>query len=390
MNKSTAYPPITIVAKKHQGEHRLCLHFSYHKPLIALVRKLPDARWCKVMACWHIPFSKANSELIKQQFSHITQINFNYLGSTTPIKLKLNETQREVLNGFYTYLKGKRFSKSTLKTYTYLVAEFILYHKKDSIENIREIAVYIEKDFIKKNPAISTHRQFISAMKHYLEYTNSGLVLEFKSIAPRKDKKLPNVLSKEEILRLIQATKNLKHRVCITLLYSSGLRIGELLRLQLKDLDFDRGMLRIEMSKGRKDRFVPIAVSILPMLNNYLTTYRPKRFLIENDKNGTSYAATSVRSFLQRSIKSAGIKKRVTPHTLRHSYATHLLEGGTDIRYIQTLLGHAKPETTMIYTHVHSEAINRIINPLDSIVKQFKNTNFKTDKNDPNTLLSGT
>lgn len=393
MKETTTYPSISVVAKKHRGEQRLCLQFAYYKPLIALVKKLPDVRWSKQMGCWHMPFSKANCELIKQQLSSITQIDFRSLSSTTPIKLKLSESQKGVLNGFYTYLKGKRFSDSTLKTYSYMVAEFLLYHKKDNISNPREIEDYISKDFIKKKPAISTHRQLISALKHFLIYSKANFELDFKSIAPRRDKKLPSVLSKEEVIRLIQVTKNLKHRVCIALLYSSGLRIGELLKLELKDLDFERQMVRVSMGKGRKDRYVPIAKSIVPMLHNYLTTYTPQQYLIENDSKHIPYAATSVRSFLKRSVARAGIQKVITPHTLRHSYATHLLESGTDIRYIQALLGHSKPETTMVYTHVQSDAVKKINNPLDLIVAQYKNSQksaiFISDNNDKNTSISG-
>ncbi|WP_347182257.1 tyrosine-type recombinase/integrase [Wenyingzhuangia sp.] len=141
-------------------------------------------------------------------------------------------------------------------------------------------------------------------------------------------------MSKEEVIRLLQTTKNLKHRVCIALLYSSGLRIGELLKLELKDLDFKRGVLRITMGKGRKDRQVPIAQSLYPMLKYDLDTYTPKKYLIENDTKHTPYAATSLRSFLKRSVANAKIKKEVTPHTLHHSYATHLLVMVTDIRCI--------------------------------------------------------
>lgn len=393
MKEYTTYPVITVITKKHKGIDRLCLYFKYHNPLIAKVRNLPNTRWSKQLSCWHLPLTKQNYLLIKNRLGKITELNFDNFNATTTSKIKLSEKERKLLNGYYTYLKGKRYSDSTLKTYTYLVADFILYHKKEKIENVREIEKYIENDFVKRNPAISTHRQLISALKHFLVYTKADFELDFKNIAPRKDKKLPNVLSKNEILRLIQVTKNLKHRVCIALLYSSGLRIGELLKLELKDLDFERKMLRVTMGKGRKDRYVPIAESIFPMLHNYLATYKPKQYLIENDSKHIPYAATSVRSFLKRSVESAGIQKNITPHTLRHSYATHLLESGTDIRYIQTLLGHSKPETTMLYTHVQSEAKKKINNPLDLIVEQYKNSKnnstFISNNNDKNTSISG-
>lgn len=393
MKKISTYPPITVISKRHRGKQCLCLYFDYHNPLINIVKKLPNVRWSKQLACWHLPFTEENYLLIKEKLVKITDVKFDQFTPSTTLKIKLKEKERSLLNGFYTYLKGKRYSASTLKTYTYLVADFILYHQKETIDNVREIEQYIESDFIKKNPSISTHRQLISALKHFLIYTKANFELDFKSIAPRKDKKLPSVLSKEEVIRLIQVTKNLKHRVCIALLYSSGLRIGELLNLKLKDLDFKRQMLKVSMGKGRKDRYVPIANSLLPMLHNYITTYTPQQYLIENDSKHIPYAATSVRSFLKRSVERAGIQKAVTPHTLRHSYATHLLESGTDIRYIQALLGHSKPETTMVYTHVQSDAVKKINNPLDLIVAQYKNSQksatFISDNNDKNTSISG-
>lgn len=289
-----------------------------------------------------------------------------------PIKLRLNQEQKEQLNAFYKFLKGKRFSESTLKTYTNLVAEFVIHLKEIQIFNLRDIELYIEYALVPTNASISTHRQFISAMKHYITFTQMPIEIDFNALAPRKSKLLPNVLSKEEVIELIRVTKNLKHRICIALIYSSGLRIGELIHLKLRDIDLQTQHLKIQLAKGRKDRYVPIANVMMPMLHNYLTTYEPTKYLIEGNDEGTPYSPESIRKFLRKSCKLAGITKRVTPHTLRHSYATHLLENGTDIRYIQELLGHSRPETTMVYTHVRSQDLQKITNPLDLFVKQIE------------------
>jgi len=288
------------------------------------------------------------------------------------IKDRLDATQKEDLNNFYKYLRGKRFSDSTLKTYTYLIAEFVIFRKEDTVISLRYIEKYIETVLIAKRASVSTHRQFISAMKHYLVFVKSDIEIDFTAFAPKKDQKLPNVLSNQEVIELIRVTKNLKHRICIAFIYSSGLRIGELLNLKIRDLDFDRMLLKVQQGKGRKDRYVPIANVVVPMLKNYLTTYSPKTYLIEGLEEGTVYSPASIRKFLYRSCKKAKISKKITPHTLRHSYATHLLENGTDIRYIQELLGHTRPETTMLYTHVRSQDLQKITNPLDLIVKQFE------------------
>ena len=162
---------------------------------------------------------------------------------------------------------------------------------------------------------------------------------------------LPSILSQEEVVLLLRVTKNLKHRAIIALLYSAGLRISELTQLHLKNIDVQRHQLKVERGKGKKDRFVVLAKSFLPLLQNYLTTYQPKKLFVESP-SGTKYSESSIRKFLHKSTKLAGIKKNVTPHTLRHSYAAHLLEAGTDLRYIQALLGHQSSKTTEIYTHV--------------------------------------
>ena len=186
---------------------------------------------------------------------------------------------------------------------------------------------------------------------------------------PKRDKKLPVVLSMEEVLRLLEVTKNLKHKTIIAMLYSCGLRVGELIAVELSCFDFHRKQLHIKMAKGRKDRYTTIAESTYPLLRQYFRAYRPKKYLIENPKGG-KYSSASIRSFLKQSCKLARITKHVTPHTLRHSYATHLHENGTGLRYIQELLGHSKPETTMIYTHVSTRDVHDIKSPLDVALEQ--------------------
>lgn len=375
----------------HKDQDIVCVHFDYNISIKNKIKSL-DAFWSQSLGCWYF---KKEDFLLNSFYKSLISIAFiDYkalkntlpkLSVSTPVKEQLPKELESLVHGFFVYLRGKRFSKSTVNTYTHAITEFLIYHKNAIIGTKRDIEKFLETVYISKKAAISTQRQFVSAMNHFLTFTQADFRLDFKVDAPKRDQKLPNVLSKEEIIRLIQVTKNLKHRVCISLLYSSGLRIGELLSLKLKDIDFDRNMLRIHMSKGRKDRYVPIARSILPMLHNYINTYKPSIFFIENEQSHQQYSAGSVRKFLYRSQSLSRIDKKITPHTLRHSYATHLLESGTDIRYIQVLLGHSRPETTMVYTHVQSVELQKINNPLDLIVEQYKiskkNNKFITDKN---------
>lgn len=209
----------------------------------------------------------------------------------------------------------------------------------------------------------------VSGFKHFAYFYPACSIDTDKIYMPKKDKKLPIVLSIEEVFSLLQSTKNLKHRAVIAMLYGSGLRIGEIINLKLSDFDFKRKQLHIKNAKGRKDRYTTIAESLFPLLKNYHNTYTPKIYFIENPKGGR-YSAESIRAFLRKSTKAAGITKTVTPHTLRHSYATHMLEQGIDIRYIQELLGHSRPETTMIYTHVTRKDLQQIKSPLDNAIKK--------------------
>ena len=285
-------------------------------------------------------------------------------------KRSLDKNQRLILNNFYKYLRGKRYSKSTVNTYTYLVADFVEFSVGKSISqlNNKDVEVYLESAAIKQSFSIATQRQFISALKQFkLCYPNS-YISDLQLSRPKKSKKLPEVLSIEEILRLIQVTRNLKHRVIISVLYSSGLRIGELIHLKLSDINMDRMQIHIKQAKGRKDRYVILANSCLNLFQNYILHYKPKYYFIEGPK-GKPYSASSIRKFIKRSCLLAHINRTITPHTLRHSYATHLLEQGVSLRHIQELLGHSKPETTMIYTHLARKDLLQVKSPLDQAIE---------------------
>ena len=245
-----------------------------------------------------------------------------------------------------------------------------------------DVRLFLEWSMSTHKYAVSTHRQMVSGLKHFAHFYPVSAINVEAIYMPKKDKKLPTILSIEEILKLMQVTKNLKHRTIIAMLYGSGLRIGELITLTLSDFDFRRNELHIRNAKGRKDRYVTIAKSLYPLLKNYHATYKPTLYFIENPTGGM-YSATSIRSFLKKSCKAAGIRKRVTPHSLRHSYATHLLEQGTDLRYIQELLGNSRPETTMVYTQVTQKSLREIKSPLDTSINQL----YLRDKDDNNLLI---
>jgi integrase/recombinase XerD len=178
---------------------------------------------------------------------------------------------------------------------------------------------------------------------------------------------LPNVLSKEEVKKILDAPANIKHRAMLSLIYACGLRRGELLNLKPADVDSKRKLLIIRQAKGRKDRVAPLSEKIIGLLREYYKTYRPQQWLFEGQDQGEQYSEQSLQSVLKHAVKKVGIKKPVTLHWLRHSYATHLLEKGVDLRYIQELLGHKSSKTTEIYTHVSEKKLINIISPFEDL-----------------------
>jgi integrase/recombinase XerD len=386
-------PSIFLSKKFHRNDYQILLRFRYNEKLISITKSIPKTKWSKSLNSWYINNSPENLKLIFSAFKGHTHVNSKNLFKKVTIQPRLytkrvrvlTKKNRTVLNNFYKYLKGKRYSNSTLKIYTHFVADFIEYHNNKQIETLtnRDVELFVENSFVKKGYSISTHRQFVSAIKQFVNFKPDCNIDNLNLQRPKKSNKLPSVLSQEEIIDLIRCTQNLKHRAIIALLYSCGLRVSELISLKLTNINIDRKQLFIKNSKGRKDRYVSFGDSFIPLLSNYFISYKPKYYFVEG-ANGNTYSAESIRQFIKRNCKIAQIYKTVTPHTLRHSYATHLLENGVDVHYIQSLLGHARPETTMIYTHVKRKDLMQISNPLDTALLKIK----KADKTNQNVLLS--
>lgn len=273
------------------------------------------------------------------------------------------------LDHFKNYLISQRYSPNTIKTYTDALGVFFQFHSNKAAEQL-EIADIIDFNtgyILRKNLSASYQNQVINAIK--LFYRNRfNRVMDLNNIQrPRREKRLPNVLSKQEIKAIIEAPTNLKHRAMLSLIYACGLRRSELLNLSLSDVHSDRNLLFIRQSKGKKDRVVPISNKIIEMLREYYKAYKPKTWLFEGQIPNTKYSEMSLAKVLKQALKKAGNQKPVSLHWLRHSYATHLLESGTDLRYIQELLGHASSRTTEIYTHVSTKNLQQIRSPFDDL-----------------------
>ncbi len=393
MTKDALLPTVTLKTSVHRKSHQLLMCFEYNNGLIERVRKIPNVLWSATLRCWYVAYVEGSLDVVCTALEGVARVDTAALvgiEALRPIAEKkhervLNEGQRALLNGYYRYLQGKRYSISTVRTYSYLVADFVEFCGGKGLEALtnRDVELFIEGVLKCKSYSISTQRQFISAMKLFVALYPVVRIDGLELTRPKKSQSLPSVLSQEEVLELIRCTKNLKHRAIIALLYSCGLRVSELIHLKLADIDVDRRQVLVRNGKGRKDRYVSVADSFLPLLAAYYHSYKPTVYFVEGEK-GKVYSAESVRQFLKRNAKLAKIGNVVTPHTLRHSYATHLLENGVDLRYIQSLLGHARPETTMIYTHVKRKDLMQISNPLDVALQNYK----KGDIPNKNILIS--
>lgn len=262
-----------------------------------------------------------------------------------------------------------RYSESTRKTYRFMFREFLKYMYPRRLYHITHTDIYRYQHYIvsEKKCSRAYQNQSINAIKFYLEHVLGQDKQYYRLDRPKKIMTLPDVLSESEVSSIIMATNNLKHKTMLTTLYSAGLRMGELLNLRLTDIDSDHMRIWIREGKGCKDRLTTLSPHLLTLLRAYFSSYRPKEYLFEGP-NGGRYSGSSVRRVLQRAAEKAGIRKKIRPHTLRHSFATHLLDQGTNLRFIQMLLGHNSAKTTQIYTHVSGKKLEEIKSPLDNMV----------------------
>lgn len=336
---------------KHRGVSRIAIYFEKDAALINRIKKLEGVRWSQTLSVWHLPDTIEN------------RIKFKV--AIDPVALP-NESVANDLNLFKKYLRSKRYSESTILTYSEALKSFLVYFQEKAIIEItnEDLIVYNNEYILKNNLSSSYQNQIVNAVKLFFKTIHNAKMNTENIHRPKNSKNLPSVLSKEEVLKIIDLTKNIKHKTLLALIYSSGLRISEALNMKPKDIDSVRMLIHIKNAKGKKDRYTLLSERVLLLMREYYSIYKPEEYLFEGQRGG-QYSSRSAQVVLQEAAKRAGISKRISLHTLRHSFATHLLESGTDLRYIQDLLGHSSPKTTMIYTHVSSTSLKNIKNPFD-------------------------
>ena len=284
----------------------------------------------------------------------------------------LDEVPKEISDGLIKlkqWMAHKRYSDNTIKTYLDGAKSFLMFVYPKPLNTVGndDVVEYVNKYIIRNHLSFSFQNQVITAVKLFFREIEHSRIDIDKLERPRQQHKLPNVLSMDEVGRILNALKNTKHRAMLSLIYSCGLRRSELLHIKPKDVDSKRNLLIIRNAKGYKDRVAPLSDKTIEMLRNYFKEYRPKVWLFEGQKAGEQYSETSLHEVFQLALAKSKINKPATPHWLRHSYATHLMEAGTDLRYIQVILGHKSSKTTEIYTHVSTKSLQKIISPFDSL-----------------------
>ncbi|MCT4685889.1 site-specific tyrosine recombinase/integron integrase [Vallitalea sp.] len=273
-----------------------------------------------------------------------------------------------ILRKYTQELTIQGYSSKTKKCYINHIKRFNNYINKHIIEiTENDVKMYLSY-LMEKECSHSYVNQAISSIKFLNEYVLHKSKLTVYIERPKKERKLPNVLSKKEVKSVLTSLKNNKHKTLLALIYSSGLRVGEVVKLKINDVDSQRMLIKIEKGKGNKDRYVMLSESILLQLRRYYKEYRPNKWLFEGADEDKHITERTVQRIFKNACEKGCVTKKVSVHSLRHSFATHLLENGTDIRYIQELLGHACSKTTEIYTHVTNKNIMNIKSPLDDIM----------------------
>jgi integrase/recombinase XerD len=382
---------IKLKYSNHKGQEIIQVIFPYDASTIDLIKQVPGRRYSRTLQSWY--FYKSDFSLntffnhlknvafidykeLKTAKKDIAQKNKEDLVQKPVIRIgrKFSEGQKAALKKMEEHLQLRNYSKNTLRSYMSHFKEFLLFYPNKSHHEIEEsdIRNYMLNLINQRQVSVSYQNQVINSIKFFFEKVEKQEKRVYYLERPKKPLILPKVLSQKEVLDIFHCIKNLKHLAILSTIYSAGLRRSELLNLQVRDILFDQKKILVRGGKGNKDRYTLLSSNLKDLLLHYLEKYKPTNWLFEGFDKNEQYSASSMQQILKRAATAAGIKRNITLHMLRHSFATHMMENGTDIRYIQKLLGHGSLKTTERYTHVSDEAFTKLKSPLDSIDINFK------------------
>lgn len=357
----------TLSIRLDPGAAQAELIFRYDEEIVAVIRALRERRWHPERRCWTIARSEIDG-LCRELERRGVLVTVQGDGSKRQPgrrsrRVVLTPERESQLAAAEQELKLRRYSPRTCRAYLKLLRRFLADIPPGPLEADTMRAYLL--GFVERGASVAYHGQLRAVLRFFATHVLRDPSLADGLPSPRRERSMPTVLAVSEVKRLFGALANPKHRLMAFLLYSSGIRVGELVRLRVADLDSERHLVHVRRGKGGKDRYTLYSDAAVQAVERYVAFAQPDDWLFAGARGGRPISARSVQKVIAAAGRRAGIRRRVTPHTLRHSFATHLLEQGVDVRYIQELLGHASPTTTQIYTHVTRRDLVRIRSPLD-------------------------
>ena len=390
----------TVILKPfyHRDQECIGIHYPQNSEINQYILKKISAKWSRTNRCWYVPFTEKDynllfNELTGKVYLQTSAVDEYFLKNkkkepqlsveppkmlsvkhTQPSALHVTPQNQLQLDKFIQMLQLKAYSPSTIKTYRNEFIQLLKLIKNKAVdtlteEDIKRYMVYVmQKEKLSENTAHSR----INALKFYFEKVLGREKFFWEIPRPKKPLQLPKLLNETELKNLFNALENKKHKAMLFTAYSAGLRVSEIVKLKIADIDSKRMQIFIERAKGKKDRYVNLSPILLDILRNYIKIYKPcpKIYLFESEQTQSCYPTRTVQQIFTNAKNKAGIKKEVGVHSLRHSFATHLLDKGTDIRFIKDLLGHFDIRTTERYLHVSKQKLVNIISPLDDLMQK--------------------
>ena len=372
---------ITLKPFYHGGEERIGMYYQPDEPITRILKKIPGIRWSQTKRCWHIACNRVSYDAAVKLITptatlqtaalkiYLQQRKVLVPALPQPVKRAkaqmmllhpLSEENLAALSACRNLMVLKGYSPNTIRNYCNELHQLLRLLGNRSVNSLEKPHILSYLLWLLENKGCSEAQVHtaVNAIKFYFEKLMNRDKEFYDLPRPKKPYKLPDILAEEEIVMLIQKIGNLKHRTMIMAGYAAGLRVSEIVHLTIQDIDSKRMTIHIRGAKGKKDRIVPLSKKLLITLRDYYLQYRPATYLFEGQYGG-AYSTRSAQNILMDAKQKAGIHKKGSIHSLRHSYATHLMEAGTDIRIIQELLGHNTIKTTMRYTHVSKRILEK-------------------------------
>ncbi|MBK6363460.1 MAG: tyrosine-type recombinase/integrase [Saprospiraceae bacterium] len=380
----TCDPKIVEIFKTPEYKDIICVKLKGYGIDQHFIQQIANVKYDPEYKRWVVPkedsiiaailthFSSNGTKVINrlcQKNKQYNQTNYSNSEKQQHLISKFSLDYQELVKQYTDVMLRRNNSWSTIYTY---VPEMVKYAEALGIQNIAKADHTLINEYFNhlagKKIAVSTIHTSINAVKYYYQKVIFRMDLKIEQLVrPKKGFHLPTILSTQEVNRLLECVSNTKHIVLLFILYGGGLRLNEVISMQVNDIWWDRNQMLIRSGKGNKDRVVMLSQTLKQLLRKYFNEFMPQQWLFEGQDNQTQYSERSVQNVVKNAVKKAGITKKVSPHTLRHCFATHLLDAGIQLPYIQTLLGHKDVKTTMIYTHVTTQSISHVVSPLDNL-----------------------